>query len=114
MASNVNINQNLSNNSMEHLLESLHEEDEDPATIIKKIKAENKLLKNKLEEVVAELAKRNKSQVSIKLNQSLAYQQQQQANEKRDKSVLLNQDSMLEQSKQDGASFYSISQSIAN
>jgi hypothetical protein len=101
MANNVNINQNLSNNSMEHLLESLHEEDEDPATIIKKIKTENKLLRNKLEEVAAEMAKRNRSQMSIKLNQSLAYQQQQQqSNEKRDNSVVLNQDSMLEQSKQ--------------
>jgi len=55
------------------------------------------------------LSKKNKSQVSIRLNQSVAYQQQ---GDKKNQSSL-NQDSLLNDSKEKG-SFFSISQSNMN
>lgn len=86
-------------------MESLHDEDEDPSLVIRKLKSEIKTLKSTIEDLNNELAKKTKSQASIKLNQSIAYQQQ---GDKKNQSVV-NQDSVIG----DG-SFFSISQSNIN
>lgn len=65
---------------MMDLLESLHEEDEDPVSMVKRLKDENQKLQAQVNELQADAIRRGKNQPSIRLNQSVAHQQSMMSN----------------------------------
>ena len=61
-------NQSNTSRDMIDLLESLHEEDEDPVQVIRKLREDNQKLQDKLAEYAGAGMKKQKIQTNIRLN----------------------------------------------